>query len=159
MSKLVKKFGGKILHDSTAVSYTLVASHSYRGNESKNYISASFNSRKSLENFLREAKKLGDVESQVINTQHPKIQDFHLVLEKKIMNAAKGKAARLAELSGGKLGGVLLISEVTEGEGGWLKNFLETMVKLDFDRKSYSMYMNSDKIKLEKSLKVRFAIL
>jgi hypothetical protein len=159
LSTLVKKFGGKILRDSTSVNYTLVASHGYSDNSAKNYLSVSFNSRKALENFLREAKKLGDVESQVTGTLNPKLQDFQIALEKKLVAAARARAARLADLAGGKLGNVILVSEVTETEGGSLKNFLETMMKLDFDRKSYALQMNPDKIKLEKSLKVRFAIL
>lgn len=159
LSALVKKFGGRILSDANGVNYNLVVNHGYSGNQSKGYVNASFTNRKSLENFLEEAKKLGDVESQVIGTQHPKIQDFQAGLEKKIMTAAKAKAARLADLGGRKMGGVILISEVTETEGGSLKSFLEAMIKLEFDRKYYALYMDADKIRLEKSLKVRFAIL
>ena len=157
LTMLVKKYGGRVLNDTLSISYSVVPDK-YESDKNT-YLNASFGNRKSLESFLRAAAQLGDVESEITGATNPKIQDFHFALEKKLMTAAKQKAFRLAELGGGKIGGVLVISEVVESESGWLKNFIETMVKMDFDRKSYARYLNSDKIKLEKSLKVRFAIL
>lgn len=159
LSALVKKFSGKVLTEDATVSYNLSVNRNSYETGDKKEVTASFGSRRSLEGFLKEAEKLGDVESQITGTLNPKIQDFQIALEKKLMTAAKQKAARLADLGGGKLGSVILISEVADTEGGWLKNFIDTIIKMDFNRKSFAMYMNPDKIKLEKSLKVRFALL
>lgn len=159
LSALVKKFSGRVLTDDATVSYNLSVNHNSYETGDKKEVTASFSSRKSMEGFLKEAAKLGDVESQITGTLNPKIQDFQIALEKKLITAAKQKAARLADLGGGKLGSVILISEVADTEGGWLKNFIDTIIKMDFNRKSFAMYMNPDKIKLEKSLKVRFALL
>jgi hypothetical protein len=78
------------------------------------------------------------------------------------MENARQKASKLAQLSGRTLGSVILISELTEAEKNLYQGLYERM--MESDRTSWlpgwhagSPDYPTDKIKLEKSLRVRFA--
>ena len=158
IKSLVKKFKGTVKDDITkAYNFFRLP---YPGASNEKSFRAEFSSRKDMEDFLLAASVYPDVQSLITDTYHSDLQRFHGQLESKLMNAAKQKAMRLAQLSGRKAGMVILISEATQSENNIIQDLIDTVMKYDgFEgRKMAFMNFYPDKIKLEKMLKVRFAI-
>ena len=159
IKSLVKKFKGTVKDDITkAYNFFRLP---YPGASNETGFRAEFSSRKAMEDFLAAASVYPDVQSLITDTYHSDLQNFQVHLESKLMNAARQKAMRLAQLSGRKAGMVILVSEATQSENNIIQDLIDTVMKYDgFEgRKMAFMNFYPDKIKLEKSLKVRFAIL
>jgi hypothetical protein len=85
------------------------------------------------------------------------MEDLNSRLDAKLVKAARIKAGRLAQLSGRKLGNILLLTEATEPVTNPLQFLLE-MIRLDgSEGKRNTMNLFQDKVRLEKTVKVRFA--
>lgn len=120
-----------------------------------------FNSRDSLQSFLLAIGNRADVEGGVLKINHPDIASFYEKLDIKLVEAAKQKASRLAQLAGRKLGP---ITQVVEASGATKNPYEELFQKLTLllgsksdPLKLGSEVYPSDKIKIEKTLKFRFA--
>jgi hypothetical protein len=158
IKNLVKKFKGTVLDDSTNPYNYYSSIYSRSVNETS--LRAEFSNRKAMDEFLVAASAFPDVHSLITDTYHSDLQRFHGQLESKLMNAAKQKAMRLAQLSGRKAGMVILISEATQSENNTIQELINTLIKYDGFESKRMAFMNfyPDKIKLEKMLKVRFAL-
>jgi hypothetical protein len=156
LKALARKLNGKVLDDISPLQY------SRRGRESdnSNYFSAEFSSRKSMEEFSKAAIKHSDVNITISGTFNSELERFKGLLDAKLINSAKQKATRLAELSGRKTGSIILVSEATASESNTLQDLIETIIKYDGaeSRRLAMMNLFPDKIKIEKALKVRVAL-
>jgi hypothetical protein len=132
----------------------------YLRNEEQGSLQVRFKNRKSLEDFFSEISKLNDVIGQIMSANTKDLESFQSKLDAKLMNRSKQEAARLAQLSGRGLGNVVSVSEVTESESGSFKQFLEMIFKYESKSEMGEALFNSspDKIKLERSLKVRYEL-
>ena len=158
IKSLVKKYKGTVINDVNKPYnfYKLP----YSGSENEQSFSVEFTSRKSMEDFLKAILIYNDVESLITDTYHSDLERYYGQLESKLMNAAKQKAMRLAQLSGRKAGMVILVSEATQSENNTIQDIINMVIKYDgaFGKRMALMNFFPDKIKLEKMLKVRFAI-
>jgi hypothetical protein len=120
-----------------------------------------FTSRDSLESFLTTVARRTDVEGGVLKISHPEIATFYEKLDVKLMEAGRQKVGRLAQMAGRKLGPVTQITEASDAAQSPYEQLFEKLVTL-MGGKSYPAKFGadifpSDKIKLEKTLKFRFA--
>lgn len=154
LKALVKKYNGEVM---TTIA-NKPGSRYYSENEGS--LTATFSSRQSLESVLKAVETIEDVSAQIISSELSDVSAPQNLLYTKLMKAAKLKATSLAQLSGKNLGAVLSVSEVTETESSSLKQFFQTIVQFESKSDLARMWWNSnpDKFKLEKSLKVRFAL-
>ncbi len=99
-----------------------------------------------MENFIRGTRHRGDIEGRVISTAHKDLPPFPDKLNAKLVEQAKQKAALLGRLSSRGIGAIVQISEVAEPEvlPGW---------------HTQSIDYPTDKIRLQKTLRLRFALL
>jgi hypothetical protein len=159
---LAQQHGGEITGDpENPLNFTLTPTR-YYGDEAPQYLSIRFTNRQGIENFIRNIRHRGDLEGRVTATAHPDMPPYTDRLNARIMQSARQKAAMLAQLAGRKLGTIILISEVVEPEKNLYQGFIENM--MDADRSEWlpgwhagSPDYPTDKIKLEKKLRVRFA--
>mgnify|MGYP003297260756 CR=1 FL=1 len=160
---LAASFGGEITGDPNSLNFTMLPK-SYVGNFDPAYLSIKFTSRSSIENFVRAINKRGDIEGRITATSHPDLPPYTDRLNARLVTMAKQKAEKLAQLAGRKCGAVILISEVAEPAKNLYQGLFEKMI--DADRSSWlpgwvaqSADGSTDKIKLEKTLRMRFALL
>ena len=159
---LAQQQGGEITGDpENPLNFTLTPT-SFYGDEAPQYLSMRFTNRQSIENFIRAIRHRGDLEGRITATAHPDMPPYTDRLNARLMQNARQKAAKLAQLAGRKLGSIILISEVVEPEKNLYQGFIEHM--MDADRSEWlpgwhagSPDYPTDKIKLEKKLRVRFA--
>lgn len=158
LKALVKKLNGRVLDDVSSLQYR-IGRKSYES-DNTNYFSAEFSNRKSMEDFSRAAMKNSDVNITVTGTFHSEVDRFKGLLDAKLINIARQRATHLAELSGRKAGNIILVSEATASESNTVQDLIETIIKYDGaeSRRMAMMNLFPDKIKLEKALKVRFAL-
>jgi hypothetical protein len=162
LRSLAQQHGGEITGDpENPLNFTLTPT-SYYGDEAPQFLSVRFTRRQGIENFIRAIRHRGDLEGRITATAHPDMPPYTDRLNARIMENARQKAAKLAQLSGRTLGSVILISEMTEAEKNLYQGLYERM--MEADRTSWlpgwhagSPDYPTDKIKLEKSLRVRFA--
>jgi hypothetical protein len=152
---MVKKFNGKLIDDTT---YPFYVTSIYRMNQNteRNYLTSEFSSRNSMEGFLRSVASMRDVSANVISTYTSQMDDLKNRLDDKLVKAARIQAAKLAQLSGRKLGNILVLTEATAGDSNPLQTIFD-LIKLDAMNVKLAQDYFPDKVKLEKSLKVRFA--
>lgn len=155
---LAKKFKGTVIEDVNTL-YNFNQSR-FINAEGETNLQLEFTSRKNMEEFLKAAALYSDVKSMITGTHHSDLIRFQSQLEAKLMQAAKQKAARLAQLGGRKAGMVILVSEATQSENNTLQDLVEMVIKFDgsFGKRMAMLNFFPDQIKLEKMLKVRFAI-
>jgi hypothetical protein len=159
---LAQQQGGEITGDpENPLNFTLTPT-SYYGDEAPQYLSIRFTKRQGIENFIRAIRHRGDLEGRITATAHPDMPPYTDRLNARLMQNAQQKAAKLAQLAGRKLGPIILISEVVEPEKDLYQGFIEHM--MDADRSEWlpgwhagSPDYPTDKIKLDKKLRVRFA--
>lgn len=159
---LAQQYGGEITGDpDNPLNFTLTPA-SYYGDEAPQYLSVRFTNRQGIENFIRAVRHRGNLEGRITATARPDMPPYTDRLNARIMQTAREKAAKLAQLAGRALGAVILISEVTESEKNLYQGLYEKM--MDADRTSWlpgwhtgSPDYPTDKIKLDKTLRVRFA--
>ena len=148
---IVKKHGGRLEEDK----FNSTARHRPYQQEA---LLASFTTRQAMEALIKELKVYTDVSVSIMNGTHKNLKTFEQVLESRLITDARQKAARLATLANRKLGSLILISEVTESEGGSLKTFLQTIMRMDAMGGRMGLSPGpADKIVVEKSLRIRFA--
>lgn len=155
--------GAEVIKDTDMMLYDIYPRHSdyadYAAEDDN--LNLKFTSRAGLDAFIKSLNSIEKVRGKITATYHPQLASFTDVLNAKLLQQAKEKGAKLAQLSGRKAGAVMVISEVTEGEGAALLNFFEKMTQMDRDGHSGRralMNMRPDKIKIEKSLRIRFAL-
>lgn len=157
LKSLVKKFNGRLIEESTYVNYS---SPLYRAgsNTERNYLNAEFSTRSSLEGFMKAIAALHEVSANIVSTYSSQMEDIRNRLDDKLIKAARTQAAKLAQLGGRKLGNILLITEATAAESNPFQVLFD-LIKFDSMDRMRNAFNNSysDKIKLEKTLKVRFA--
>jgi hypothetical protein len=160
---LAATFGGEIIGDINSLNFTMMPK-SYLGNMDPQYLNIKFNNRPAIEGFVKAINKRGDIEGRITATSHPDLPPFTDKLNARIINTAKQKADKLAQLAGRKSGPVILISEVAEPSKNLYQGLFEKMTEAD--RSSWlpgwvaqSADGSTDKIKLEKTLRIRFALL
>jgi hypothetical protein len=153
LKDLAKKHGASFPAESGAA-YSVTGRNPY---QSENLI-VNFKSRKKMDAFFKELVSYKDVNGKIFKSTHTQLQPFQQALEMKLIAAAKLKAARLAALNNKKLGDILVISEVTESEAGSLRSFFEELIRSSEGNRTQE-WMSQDKIRIEKSLKLRFALL
>ena len=160
---IASSFGGVITGDPNSLNFTMLPK-SFVGNEDPQYLSIKFSTRLGIENFVRAINKRGDIEGRITATSHPDLPPFTDRLTAKLVSMARQKAEKLAQLAGRKCGAVILISEVAEPAKNLYQGLFEKMI--DADRSSWlpgwvaqSVDAATDKIKLEKTLRIRFALL
>ena len=159
---LAQQHGGEITGDpENPLNFTLTPT-GYYGDEAPQYLSVRFTNRQGIENFIRAIRYRGDLEGRITATSHPDMPPYTDRLIARLMQNARQKAAKLAQLAGRTLGPVILISELVESEKNLYQGLYEKM--MDADRTSWlpgwhtgSPDYPTDKIKLDKSLRVRFA--
>jgi hypothetical protein len=120
-----------------------------------------FGSRDSLKQFLAAIQDNDMVEGGVLRINHPQLQSYYDILDAKLIDAGRLKAGRLAQLSGRKLGTIMQVTESSEVTKNVLEDLFERFITL-VESKSYSSRKSKDvllldKIKIEKTLKLRFA--
>jgi hypothetical protein len=159
---LAQQHGGQITGDpENPLNFTLTPT-GYYGDEAPQYLSVRFTNRQSIESFIRAIRHRGDLEGRITATANPDLPPYTDRLTARLMQTARQKATKLAQLADRPLGQVTMISEVTEAEKALYQGLYEKM--MDADRTSWlpgwhtgSAEYPTDKIKLEKSLRVRFA--
>lgn len=159
---LAQQNGGEITGDpEDPLNFTLTPTR-YYGDEAPHYLSVRFTKRQGIENFIRAVRHRGDLEGRIVATAHPDMPPYTDRLNARIMQKARQKATQLAQLAGRALGPVILVSEVVEPEKNLYQGLFEKM--MDADRTSWlpgyhagSPDYPTDKIKLDKTLRVRFA--
>jgi hypothetical protein len=156
-------FGGEIIGDPNSLNFTMLPK-SYMGNTDPQYLNIKFTTRLGIEGFVKAINKRGDIEGRITATTHPDLPPFSDRLNARIITMAKQKAEKLAQLAGRKAGPVILISEVAEPSKNLYQGLFEKMIEAD--RSSWlpgwvaqSVDSATDKIKLEKTLRIRFALL
>ena len=160
--------GGEVLKDTSITYYTVYPSYStaYGTTEEPQALNIRFTTRTGLQRFVQAIGKVPDVRGQISGGVHPQLAQFNDALDAKIMEKARAKAERMAQLSGRRLGKVLLVSEVTELDGRALKGVFETLLRTEklYGRSgpggnmSLDNLLHPDKIKLEQTLRFRFAL-
>jgi Protein of unknown function (DUF541) len=159
---LAQQHGGEITGDSeNPLNFTLTPTR-YYGDEAPQYLSVRFTNRQGIENFIRAIRHRGDLEGRITATTHPDMPPYTDRLNVRIMQNARQKAAKLAQLGGRTLGPIILISEVVEPEKNFNQGLFEKMMEADRTEWLPGWHAGSpdyptDKIKLEKTLRVRFA--
>lgn len=161
---LAQQHGGEITGDpENPLNFTLTPT-GYYGDEAPQFLSVRFTNRQGIENFIRAIRHRGDLEGRITATAHPDMPPYTDRLNARIMQNARQKAAKLAQLAGRTLGPVIMISELTESEKNLYQGLYEKM--MEADRTSWlpgwhagSPDYPTDKIKLDKTLRVRFAFL
>jgi hypothetical protein len=153
---LIKKYDGEEI----AAPLIQVTVPKYYQNDSDAGLIARFSSRKSMEDFLKAIKQLNDVQAQVVSGNAKDLEGLRASLDAKLISRARLEANRLAQLNGRELGNVLSISDTTESEASSFKQFLEMIFQMESRSEMSRTLLNTfpDKIKLEKSLKVRYAL-
>jgi hypothetical protein len=156
-------FGGEIIGDPSSLNFTMLPK-SYLGNQDPQYLNIKFSTRLGIEGFVKAINKRGDIEGRITATTHPDLPPFTDRLNARLVSMAKQKAEKLAQLAGRKSGNVILISEVAEPTTNLYQGLFEKMI--ESDRSSWlpgwvaqSVDNATDKIKLEKTLRIRFALL
>lgn len=155
--------GGEITGDpENPLNYTLTPL-TYFGDETPQYLSVRFTNRPAMEKFIRAVNRRGDLEGRITASTRPDLPVYNDQLYGRIMATARGKAAKLAEMAKRNLGAVLVISEVAEPDKNMYQGLFDKM--MDADRSSWlpgwhtgSGEYPTDKIKLEKTLRVRYAL-
>lgn len=168
LRKLALANGGELLQDSTFISYTTFPSYSttYDAAEEPSYLNLKFTSRAGLQGFVKAIGKQPNVRGQLTGSLHPQLASFNDALDAKIMEKAKVKAEKMAQLSGRRLGKILLVSEATDSDAHVLRDFLNQILQME---KTYGRsgsdwktgldnLLSPDKIKLEHTLRLRFAL-
>lgn len=155
-------FGGEITGDRKAPLNFTMTPKSYYGTSEPEYLSIRFTSRQAMEAFVRAINKRGDVEGRITTALNPDMPPYTDKLTARMIEMAKEKAAKLAQLAGRKAGSIILISEVADPGKNTYQGLFEKM--MESDRASWlpgwvgqSAEYVTDKIKLEKTLRVRFA--
>ncbi|MBD0280468.1 MAG: hypothetical protein ICV81_21240 [Flavisolibacter sp.] len=160
---IAQGFGGEIVGDvNNPLNFTMTPI-SFTGDEEPQYLSIRFTNRQMIENFVRAVNKRGDIEGRITATAHPDLPPYTDKLNARIIEKAKQKAAKLAQLADRSLGPVIMVTEVAEPEQNLYQGLFEKM--LDADRTSWLPAWNNqspdyptDKIKLDKTLRIRFAL-
>ena len=150
LKTLAAKHGGVLWESKTE---KIVTGNMYEAEE----IQLKFTTRNQMEAFSKATREFNDVNLMVIDVRHLQLAPFQQMLEARLFTAGRQKAARLAALANKKLGTLQIISEITESEAGSLKSFFEMLVR-DGGEGRRRMRQFTDQIKLEKSLKLRFAL-
>ncbi len=153
LQDLAKKHGA-MLPGESGTSYSVISRNPYQSE----ILVVNFRNRKKMDAFFKDLSTYKDVTGKIIKSNHSQLQPFQQALEIKLITAAKQKASRLATLNNKKLGDILVISEVAESEMGSFRTFLEELVKSSEGGRGVE-WMPQDKIRIEKSLKLRFALL
>lgn len=158
LKKLVLKFKGQPIFTDTSYTKSLMNRRNY---ETKpQVLNVRFTSRINMENYLEAASAYNELENHIINAKHSKLEMYYENMEKKLIQRATKNATRLALLSGKKIGNVLVISEVTESGTQNLVDFLQTMLGVEAMSNKLERYFTStDKIIVQKALRIRFALL
>ncbi|ANE51628.1 SIMPL domain-containing protein [Flavisolibacter tropicus] len=159
--------GGELLPYTSLMNY-IAGADKYMLNNYSRYsinddyaLNLRFNSRDSLHSFLTAIGNRSDVEGGVVKISHPDIASFYEKLDVKLIDAGKQKAARLAQLAGRKLGPITQIVEASDATKNPYEELFQKLTMLLGSKsdplKLGSEVFPSDKIKIEKTLKFRFA--
>lgn len=153
LKDLAKKHGASLPGES-GTSYAVIGRNPYQSET----LVVNFKSRKKMDAFFKDLVSYKDVSGRILKSTHAQLQPFQQALEMKLITAAKQKAERLAAMNNKKLGDILVVSEVTETESGSLRSFFEELIRSSEGNRTQE-WMSQDKIRIEKSLKLRFALL
>lgn len=159
--------GGELLTYTSLINYLagfdkyLLPNYSRYSIEDSYALNLRFNSRDSLQRFLMAISDRTDVEGGVLRIHHPEIATYYEKLDVKLVEAGRQKAGRLAQLAGRKLGPVTQIAETSDAVKNPYEELFEKLTSL-LGNKSYPAKFDanlypSDKIRIEKTLKFRFA--
>lgn len=156
---LARRFQGTVIENVLTTSRS-GRSHPYSRMYESKWIQVRFTSRKSIQDFLKALSSYSDVHAEVIRTGGLSTLLLEQTLDARLMDMARQKASSLARLSGKKLGEVLFVTEATEAQSNSFQQFMEMMVQFGGMGEARTlMNQDKDKVKIEKSLKVRFALL
>lgn len=164
---LALKHGGELLTYTSLINYVagmdkyLMSNYSRFSIDDAYALNLRFNSRDSLQGFLNALGDRTDVEGGVLRIHHPELTSFYAQLDEKLVEAGRQKAARLAQLAGRKLGAITQISEASDAAKNPYEELFEKLTTL-LGNKSYPAKLGTDafpadKIRIEKTLKFRFA--
>jgi hypothetical protein len=159
--------GGEVLTYTSLINYIagfdkyLLSNYSRFHIDDAYALNLRFNSRDSLQGFLTAIGNRTDVEGGVLRIHHSEIAAFYEKLDEKLVEAGRQKASRLAQLAGRKLGPITQITETADATNNPYEQLFEKLTTL-LGSKSYQDKLSdtlypSDKIKIEKTLKFRFA--
>ncbi len=125
-------------------------------------ISFRFFSKLALKNFVTALAGIKDIKGALVWVYGPEIAAYQPQLYNKLISSAKTKAAGIAAMAGKKAGDVISISEDTDKTKNFFESYLELVMgsMKSFGTGLFDSFMNMDleRVKIEKTIKVRFVL-
>jgi len=167
LKALALSHGGELLTYTSLINYVagfdkyLLSNYSRFSIDDAYALNLRFSSREALQGFLTAIGDRADVEGGVLRIHHPELHTFYEKLDVKLVEAGRQKAGRLAQLAGRKLGAITQISEASDAAKNPYEELFEKLTTLlgnkSFPAKLGTDVFPSDKIRIEKTLRFRFA--
>ena len=160
LKEIMLRFNGEAVPVDSSALANMMGTGRYYNSEQARFLTIKFRSKQDMSNFIKAAMETKEVETTLVDLKHHQLNQFYDALDIKLMQEAKKKADRLAQIGGKKAGNILSISEHVDQGTGELLRFFESIMKLDaLPNRMERYFMNSNQIKVEKSLRVRFVLL
>jgi hypothetical protein len=124
----------------------------------------SFKSRESMSKFTTALAALKNVNGYVVSAVGPEPQTYLQTIYRKLYAAAEAKASLLAAMTGKKAGAAIQVSEETDRNKSSLENLMESLFAAERANSNggfnglTTIGFRHDKIKVEKTLTVRFIL-
>jgi len=160
LRKIVLRYNGQVVPVDSTMLYGMMGSGRYSYENHTKFLTVKFRNKEDMRNFMKAAFETKEIETSLVGTQHFGLETFYEALDAKLLESAKAKAQRLAQISGKKAGNIISVSEHVDQGTTELMRFFESILKLEaLPGRLERYFMNSQQIKIEKSLRIRFALL